>query len=64
MLRGNTYNLVPDIGIIANTLAMLNDIGDIVEDLHTCIQINEADLAPKKVCFERGRPSLSKTRTL
>ena len=31
------------------------DIGDISEDVHTYIPINEADLASKKVCLEGAR---------
>ena len=50
------YNAVPDKGILANTLVMLSDIGDICEDVHTYIPINEIDLAPKKMCFEGDTP--------
>ena len=62
--RRNNQYAVTDKCTLANMLAILTDIGDGGEDVHTYIAINEADLAPKKVCFERGRPSLSKTRTL
>ena len=36
-------------------LDILSGIGDIGEDVDTYIPINEADLAPKKVCFEGRR---------
>ena len=35
------YNTVPDIGILANTLAMFSDISDVGEDVHTYILTNK-----------------------
>ena len=55
----NLYNSVPDINILANSLAILRDIADIIEDVHAYKLINKADLAPKKVCFERAHPLTS-----
>ena len=55
----------PHIGILANMLAMLSDVGDIGEDVHRYIPINEADLAPiKRHALGRHDPSSSKTGTL
>ena len=50
--RRNNQYAVTDKCTLANMLAILTDIGDGGEDVHTYIAINEADLAPKKVCFE------------
>ena len=46
-----TWNIrytVQDTGILANRLAMLSDIHDITQWVHTYVPKNRADLAPKK----------------
>ena len=46
--------------ILANTVAMLSDNVEIGEDIYvhtsTSILINEADLAPKKICLGGSEP--------
>ena len=43
---------VPDIDILLQILAILSNICDVVEDIHTQIPIIGADLAPKKISFD------------
>ena len=45
------YKTVPYIGLLANKLATLSNIGDVREYIRTKIPIIVADLAPKKACF-------------
>ena len=44
-----TYNALPGIAILTNTLAILNDIGDVRYGVHTYIPIIPVDLAPKEI---------------
>ena len=53
------YNTVLNEAPKANELAMLSNIGDIIEDVHTRVLGVSVDLAPEKVLFLRTRSALS-----
>ena len=55
ILRIPTYNTVPDECLQSNKLAMLRNIGNVSEDLHTYILLVWVDLDPKKVYFLKVR---------
>ena len=46
ILRRNTYILVLNKALQANELAMLSNIGDVSEDVHTYVLESWVDLAP------------------